>query len=69
MTQIDYKDTDALQALTSAEFGEWCNTVLVDQDMINQYAQLSGDDMWLHVDVISYGAQFGQIPQTPQTQR
>ncbi len=51
MTQIDYKDTDALQALTSAEFGEWSNTVLVDQDMINQYAQLSGDDMWLHVDV------------------
>ena len=51
MTEINYKDQDALSALVSEEFGEWSNKVLVDQDLINQYAELSGDDMWLHVDV------------------
>ena len=51
MAEIHYKDEAALQALVSEEFGQWSNTVLVDQDLINQYAQLSGDDMWLHVDV------------------
>ena len=50
MTEIHYKDAEALAALTADEFGQWSNTVLVDQELINQYAQLSGDDMWLHVD-------------------
>ena len=48
---IHYKDAEALQSLVSEEFGEWSNTVKVDQDLINQYAELSGDDMWLHTDV------------------
>jgi acyl dehydratase len=51
MTEIDYKDQTALDALVSEKFGQWSKPVLVDQDMINQYAQLSGDNMWLHVDV------------------
>lgn len=51
MTEIHYKDAAALAALTTDEFGQWSNTVLVDQQIIDQYAQLSGDDMWLHVDV------------------
>ena len=48
MTDINYKDAAALNALVTETFGDWSNTVLVDQDMINQYAQLSGDKMWLH---------------------
>lgn len=51
MTEIHYRDQDALSALICDEFGQWSNTVLVDQEMINQYAKLSGDTMWLHVDV------------------
>ena len=51
MTEINYKDQAALNELVTEEFSDWSNTVLVDQDLINQYAQLSGDDMWLHVDV------------------
>jgi len=50
MSEINYKDQDALSALTSEDFGDWSNKVLVDQEMINQYAELSGDHMWLHVD-------------------
>lgn len=48
---IHFKDASALQSLVSEKFGEWSNTVLIDQNLINQYAELSGDKMWLHVDV------------------
>ena len=51
MTDINYKDQDALNALVTEEFSDWSNKVLIDQTLINQYAELSGDDMWLHVDV------------------
>ncbi|MEH6583793.1 MAG: MaoC/PaaZ C-terminal domain-containing protein [Halioglobus sp.] len=51
MTEINYKDQAALTTLVQEEFGEWSSTVVVDQALINQYADLSGDDMWLHVDV------------------
>lgn len=51
MNDIHYKDEATLRSLVTEEFGAWSNTVLVDQDLINQYAKLSGDDMWLHVDV------------------
>lgn len=51
MTQeINFKDQEALNTLVSDEFGDWSNTVTVTQDMINQFAELSGDHMWLHVD-------------------
>lgn len=48
---INYKDEAALQALVSEEFGDWSTSVKVDQDMINAFADLTGDKMWLHVDV------------------
>ena len=51
MTEINFKDDVALQALVTEEFSAWSDSVLVTQEMINQFAQLSGDDMWLHVDV------------------
>ena len=50
MTDINYKDQQALNALVTETFGPWSNKVLVDQAMINQYAELSGDHMWMHVD-------------------
>ncbi len=50
MSEISYKDQDALSSLVSEEFGEWTNKVLIDQNLINQYAELSHDNMWLHVD-------------------
>lgn len=51
MTEIHYQDEAALQALVSDEFSSWSDSVLVTQEMINQFAELSGDHMWLHVDV------------------
>ena len=51
MTPIHYKDEAALQTLLSQEFGDWSNRIKVDQNMIDQYAELSGDNMWLHIDI------------------
>lgn len=48
--QIPLSDEAALKALVSEEFSPWSNQVLVDQDMINQFAELSGDDYWIHTD-------------------
>ncbi|OEY66314.1 OB-fold domain-containing protein [Marinobacter sp. X15-166B] len=48
--QIPLSDETALQSLVSEEFSPWSNQVLVDQDMINQFAELSGDRYWIHTD-------------------
>jgi hypothetical protein len=48
---INFKDNAALQTLVSEELGAWSNEILIDQNLINEYAELSGDKMWLHVDV------------------
>lgn len=51
MSEINFKDDAALQALVSEEFGDWSSTAKVDQEMINTFAELTGDHMWMHVDV------------------
>ena len=48
--QIALDDDVALQALVSDEFSPWSNQVVVDQGLIDSFAQLSGDDYWIHTD-------------------
>ena len=48
--QIALDDDAALQALVSDEFSPWSNQVVVDQGLIDSFAQLSGDDYWIHTD-------------------
>ena len=48
--QIALSDTAALQALVSDTFSPWSNQVVVDQALIDAFAQLSGDDYWIHTD-------------------
>jgi len=48
--QIAIDDAEGLQALVSEQFSDWSNTVLVDQALIDAFAQLSGDDYWIHTD-------------------
>lgn len=50
MSGIDFKDQDGLNALVSEEFSDWSQPVTVTQQMINDFAELSGDHMWMHVD-------------------
>ena len=50
MKQYKYDDVDAMQELVSDEFGPWSSAVEVTQDMVNQFAELTGDDYWIHTD-------------------
>ena len=51
MSALQFKDANALQTLLSEDFGNWSNTVTVDQKMIDDFADLTGDHQWIHVDV------------------
>ncbi|MFJ7882757.1 OB-fold domain-containing protein [Pseudomonas sp. NPDC096917] len=48
--QISLDDEAALQSLVSETFSPWSNQVVVDQTLIDAFAQLSGDDYWIHTD-------------------
>jgi acyl dehydratase len=48
---IRFDDIEALNAAASAQFGEWGPDIAVTQAMIDQFAELTGDRQWIHVDV------------------
>lgn len=50
MKQYAYDDIDALQELVSDEFGEWSSELEITQELINQFAELTGDHNWIHID-------------------
>src|SRR4051794_23848328 len=51
MTQIRFDDLDTLRSLVGEEFGPWSAPVTITQEMINRFADLTGDHQWIHVDV------------------
>ncbi len=57
LRQINCKDMDAMQSLVSEEYSAWSNQVEVTQDLINQFAALSGDDYWIHTDPVKARAE------------
>ncbi len=48
---IRFDDLDAINTLVSDEFGEFGDTIEVTQDMIQGFADLTGDHQWIHVDI------------------
>ena len=48
---IRFDDLEAINALVSDEFGEFGDKIEVTQDMIQGFADLTGDHQWIHVDV------------------
>jgi acyl dehydratase len=50
MQSIRFDDVEALRAQISEAFGDWGPEVDVTQDMINKFADLTGDHQWIHVD-------------------
>lgn len=50
MKQYKYDDIESMQELISEEFSDWSAAVEVSQDLINQFADLTGDDYWIHTD-------------------
>jgi acyl dehydratase len=51
MTTYRFDDIEGLASTISEEFGEWGPELTVSQEMINQFAELTGDHQWIHVDV------------------
>lgn len=46
--KVSCKDIEAMRSLVSEEFSAWSNQFVVTQELINQFAALSGDDYWIH---------------------
>lgn len=48
--KISVKDIEGIKSLVSAEHSAWSNEFAVTQEVINEFARLSGDDYWIHTD-------------------
>ena len=55
--QVSCKDIEAMRSLVSEGFSEWSNQIEVTQELINQFAELSGDDYWIHTDPVKAKAE------------
>jgi len=51
MSDIRFDDIAGLKKMASEEFGPFGDQMTVTQDMINKFAELTGDHQWIHVDV------------------
>ena len=52
MKQYHYTDIEGLQELVSEEFGPWSEQVEITQQLVDQFAELTGDDYWIHTDPV-----------------
>ena len=51
MENIGFDDIEKLKTKISDTFGPFGPQVEIPQDMINKFADLTGDHQWIHVDV------------------
>jgi acyl dehydratase len=51
MEEIRFDDIEKLRSKVSDTFGGWGPEVEITQEMINKFAELTGDHQWIHVDV------------------
>ena len=51
MEEIRFDDVAALPGRISEDYSGWGPDMEVSQDMINRFADLTGDHQWIHVDV------------------
>jgi acyl dehydratase len=49
--EIRFDDIEKLRSTVSETFGDWSEPAEVTQEMINRFAELTGDHQWIHVDV------------------
>lgn len=49
--QVAFDDIETLRRHISEEFGPWGPEIEVSQQKIDQFAELTGDHQWIHVDV------------------
>ena len=51
MTALRFDDIDGINAAAGGEYGDWGPEIEVTQQMINDFADLTGDHQWIHVDI------------------
>ncbi len=51
MQEIQFDDLETLNGMITDEYGDYGPPKTVTQEMINQFAELTGDRQWIHVDV------------------
>ena len=49
--EFQFDDVDGMNAAASDEYGAWGPEIGVTQEMINGFAELTGDRQWIHIDV------------------
>ncbi|HUA33279.1 MAG TPA: MaoC family dehydratase [Candidatus Binataceae bacterium] len=49
--EIKFNDIERLKSKISDQFGPWSEEVEISQDMINRFADVTGDHQWIHIDV------------------
>lgn len=47
---IDFKDKESLTSLISEQFSDWSAPLEITQEMVDQFAELTGDKLWIHTD-------------------
>jgi acyl dehydratase len=50
--QISCKNGAAMLSLVSETFSGWSNQIEITQELIDQFATLSGDNYWIHTDPV-----------------
>ncbi len=51
MEKIRFDDVETLRKKVTSDFGPWSDDLEVTQQMIDEFAELTGDHQWIHVDV------------------
>src|SRR6516162_6246788 len=51
METIRFDDLAKLKSKISADFGSWSRPIAVSQEKINQFADVTGDHQWIHIDI------------------
>ncbi len=49
--QVEAGDIPALQGMVSEDFGDWSPPLAITQGMVDEFAKLTGDRQWIHIDV------------------
>jgi acyl dehydratase len=51
MESIRFDDVEKLRSKVSSEFSDWSKPIDVTQEKINQFADVTDDHQWIHVDI------------------
>lgn len=50
MQEVRFDDLVALRSMISDEFGPWSQSQEISRELIKQFADMTGDQQWIHVD-------------------